>query len=29
LNRARKALRCSLEAGAEGFADKPQNLKTR
>jgi RNA polymerase sigma-70 factor, ECF subfamily len=29
LNRARTALRCSLEAGAEGFADEPQNLKTR
>jgi RNA polymerase sigma-70 factor (ECF subfamily) len=28
LNRARRALRSSLEAGAEGFADKPQNLRT-
>jgi RNA polymerase sigma-70 factor (ECF subfamily) len=29
LNRARKALRCSLEAGVEGFADEPQNVRTR
>jgi len=28
LNRARKALRRSLEGGPEGFADAPQNLRT-
>jgi RNA polymerase sigma-70 factor (ECF subfamily) len=29
LNRARRALRCALEPGAEGFAEEPENLRTR
>ena len=29
LNRARKALRCSLAADGEGFVEEPQNLRTR